>query len=160
MPVSLDCTWLISENFASQVMSIKLIKCFGVTHRKPPDQAPCEWLQGRRNSHRPSGGWQGQGGVWLYSLPFQCRRSLHPDSGNRVLWGMSPPSSRFASFPNKATFLVLTAHLSITGLFCSKQSELRLGNTVSVHSHKSSLDSAVRSGLLSRSVCCFYSSLK
>ena len=45
VPVSLDCTWLISENFASQVMSIKLIKCFGVTHRKPPDQAPCEWLQ-------------------------------------------------------------------------------------------------------------------
>ena len=70
---------------------------------------------------------------------------------------MSPPSSQFASFLNKATFLVLTAHLLITGLFCSKQSELRLRNTVSVHSHKSCLDSSVRSGLLSGSVCCFYS---
>ena len=150
VPVSLDCTWLTSENFASQVMSIKLIKCFGVAHRKPPDQAPADGCRG--------GGWQGRGSVWLYSFPFQCRRSLNPDSGNKVLWGMSSPSSRFASFPNEATFLVLTAHLSITGLFCSKQSELRLGNTVSVHSHKSSSDSAVRSGLLSRSVCRFYSS--
>ena len=46
VPVSLDCKWLISGNFASRVMSIKLVKCFGLAHRKPPDQAPCEWLQG------------------------------------------------------------------------------------------------------------------
>lgn len=46
VPVSLDCTWLTSENFASQVMSIKLIKCFGVAHRKPPDQAPADGCRG------------------------------------------------------------------------------------------------------------------
>ena len=101
VPVSLDCTWLISGNFASQVMSIGLIKCFGLAHRNPLDQTPCEWLQGGKNSHMPSGGWQEQGRVWLYSLPFQCRRILNSVSGMVVLWNTSSPSSMSANILNK-----------------------------------------------------------
>ena len=40
------------------------------------------------------------GNTAFYSFPFWYKRSLNSNSGNVVLWGMSPPSW-FAGFPDK-----------------------------------------------------------
>ena len=49
-----------------------------------------------------------------------------------VLWGTSPPSSRFAGFPNKVLFFVPKTRLSIIGLSCGEQYELRLSNSMNI----------------------------
>ena len=74
----------------------------------------------------PSGGWWEPGSVWLYSLPFQYKRRLNSNSGRMVPWGMSPPSLGLLAFQIKSLFLALTTRLSIIGLSCSQQYELRL----------------------------------
>ena len=48
-----------------------------------------------------SGSWWEPGSAWLYSLPFQYKRSLNSNSGKVVLQEMSPPATQFADFPSR-----------------------------------------------------------
>ena len=67
-----------------------------------PDQAHLWMTARRRKGHIPPEADRNQEtNVHLYS-PFLYKRSLNSNSGKKILWDVSAPSSWFAGFPNKA----------------------------------------------------------
>ena len=58
-----------------------------------------------------------------------CKRIWHPDPSKvGFFWDTSWPFSWTAGFPDKVVFLASTPHFLFTGLLCSKQSKLEIGN--------------------------------